>query len=99
MHVPEIIQVKEHFEEMKSKGLIKSWELPYENLLTRRSAAIFFFTPNDNSNLETINQELMQYEHFTYRDNTEKKLSVLAFRVTFNEEEKEKNIVSTQKTS
>lgn len=91
MHVPEIIEVKEHLELLKSKGLIQQWELPYENLLTRRSAAIFFIAiPEHSQGTETWN-ELEKYDNFSMRVNSEKKLSQLAYRITFSKEEKEKN--------
>lgn len=44
-YVPEIQQVKQQLEMLEKKGIIQSWELPYENLLTRLSAALFFVTP------------------------------------------------------
>ena len=44
-YVPEIQQVKQQLETLEKKGIIQSWELPYENLLTRLSAALFFVTP------------------------------------------------------
>ena len=92
MYVPEIIEVKEHLAALQAKGLIQEWELPYENILTRRSAAIFFVTPSADALLTTVWQELDKYDHFSYRANTEKKLSQLAFRVTFSKEELEKNL-------
>jgi hypothetical protein len=94
MHVPEIIEVKDHLEELKSKSVIKSWEIPYENILTRRSAAIFFFTPvnETDSMLDKISTELEKYDNFSYRINHEKKLSDLAYRLTFSKEEKENNL-------
>ncbi len=46
-NVPEINLVKEHLDKLKSAGFINEWELPYENLLTRLTAAIFFLTPAD----------------------------------------------------
>ncbi|HYE54114.1 MAG TPA: hypothetical protein VD996_04695 [Chitinophagaceae bacterium] len=91
MRVPEIIAVKDQLEAMKEKGLLKAWELPYENLLTRRSAAIFFFTPTDEASLQQVASELEQHEDFSHRLNEEKKLSTLEYRVTFSKEEKEKN--------
>ena len=91
MHVPEIIEVKDHLDDLKSKKLVKEWELPYENLLTRRSAAIFFLTPTEESNLEKIWKHLGKYENFSFRNNVEQKLSKLEYRVTFSAEEKEKN--------
>lgn len=98
MHVPEIIEVKELFDSLKTNGFIESWELPYENILTRRSAAIFFLNPkgNSKSDAEEIWTLLKKYDHFSYRLNTEKKLSNLQFRITFSEEEKEKNVRSAE---
>lgn len=79
--VPEIIEVKKCFEQMRQEGLIVNWELPYENLLTRISAAIFFFTPNNSVKQEDIMNRLKQYEKFVCRGNTEKKLSKLEYRI------------------
>ncbi|MBN9384018.1 MAG: hypothetical protein J0H74_24920 [Chitinophagaceae bacterium] len=92
MFVKAINDVKETLESLKSSGVIKGWELPYENLLTRVTAAIFFVTPADSEAAATeIENALSEYENFSYRLNTEKKLSDLAWRVTFSKEEKEKN--------
>ncbi|BCJ96189.1 hypothetical protein acsn021_37580 [Anaerocolumna cellulosilytica] len=86
-NVEEIIVVKEHLERMKQDGLITEWELPYENLLTRRSAAIFFLSPVSEEVLTEIWSQLGRYDNFRQRDNTEKKLSELAYRVEFNQAE------------
>lgn len=93
MHVPEIIEVKEVLENMKSQNLIEAWELPYENLLTRRTAAIFFVTPHENAKLQmdVIWNELEKFNYFSFRENEEKNLSDLKYRITFNEEEKTAN--------
>ena len=94
MHVPEIIEVKDQLEKMKKNGLIKEWELPYENLLTRRSAAIFFLTPaaEDENTTEKICAILNAYYNFSKRPNTEKLLSEMPWRITFSEEQKEMNL-------
>jgi len=84
MNVPEIQEVKRHLEELKEKALIKEWELPYENILTRLTAAIFFFTPTDESKLDEIWKELDKHPMLTFRLNEEKKLSQLVWRVEFN---------------
>lgn len=91
MRVPEISQVKSYFEELQGQGLVKEWALPYENLLTRLNAAIFFFTPADEASVPAIEAKFGQYEHFSFRPNQEKRLSMLQYRVTFSAEEKEKN--------
>jgi hypothetical protein len=41
-NVPEIRNVKQQLENLKTKGLLKEWEIPYENILTRLTAAVFF---------------------------------------------------------
>lgn len=86
MHVPEIIEVKKHLDELKEKGLVSEWELPYENILTRLTAAIFFLTPTDDSKLDEIWKELDKHPRLTYRLNEEKKLSQLVWRVEFNKD-------------
>ncbi|MFA8434930.1 MAG: hypothetical protein ACEPOZ_10485 [Marinifilaceae bacterium] len=83
-NVPEIKAVKKHLEALKAKGLLLAWELPYENILTRLTAAIFFLTPTDESKLEEIWKELEIHNMLTYRLNEEKKLSQLVWRVEFN---------------
>ena len=84
MHVPEIIDVKLHLDDLKDKGLITEWELPYENILTRLTAAIYFLNPADESKLPEIWKELERHKMLHYRLNEEKKLSPLEWRVEFN---------------
>ncbi|MBT6229844.1 MAG: hypothetical protein HOI47_24645 [Candidatus Scalindua sp.] len=86
MNVPDIIKVKEHLDELKGKGLINEWELPYENLLTRLTAAVFFLETVDESKLEEIWKELDKHPRLAYRKNEEKKLSQLEWRVEFNKD-------------
>jgi hypothetical protein len=81
---PDIRSVKQHLGELKEKGLIQEWELPYENLLTRLTAAIFFLTPAKESAIGEIWKELGTHEMLQYRPNEEKKLSRLEWRVEFN---------------
>jgi hypothetical protein len=82
--VPEIIAVKADLQRLKANELIREWELPYEEILTRLSAAIFFLTPMEDAKLEKIWKELEKYQLLNYRENTEKKLSRLSWRVEFN---------------
>lgn len=97
MHVPEIIEVKEQLAALKAQGLVSEWELPYENILTRRSAALFFVTPGSEGQAEAVWKALEPYEHFSYRTNDERKLSQLTYCVTFSKEEKEKNEAKAEK--
>jgi hypothetical protein len=96
MYVKKITEMKEHLDELKKKGLVEAWELPYENLLTRLNAAIFFISPAEKHRdyPAAIWTELEGFEHFSYRINHEKKLSSLTYRVTFSEEEKQKNMLA-----
>ena len=84
-NVPEIIKVKQHLAQLKEKGLVSDWELPYENLLTRVSAAIFFLTPASEEKAGEIWEQLKTYPNFAYRENAEQKLSLLKYRVTFED--------------
>lgn len=83
-NIPEILSVKRELEELTEKGRIQAWELPYENILTRLSAAIFFISPTQDSVLDEIWKALGNDETFHYRKNEEQALSKLAWRVEFN---------------
>jgi hypothetical protein len=91
MFIPEINEIKQQLDALKDEGFITDWQLPYENLLTRRTAAIFFLTPAGNAAEEEIWSRFEPYDHFSRRQNTERKLSDLEYRLTFSKEEKEKN--------
>ncbi len=82
MEVKEITEVKNLLTRLKNEKMVQEWELPYENLLTRLSAAIFFITPHIDS--ENIWTEFQKYPNFNYRENIEKKLSQLKYRIEFN---------------
>jgi hypothetical protein len=86
MNVPEIQDVKKHMDALKTKGLIKAWELPYEDILTRLTAAVFFVSPGDDATLDELWRELEKHPRLCYRLNEEKKLSQLAWRVEFNKD-------------
>ncbi len=83
-NVPEIKAVKQHLEQLKEKGLVADWNLPYENLLTRLTAAIFFLTPTNDTSLEGIWKELQVHKGLTYEPNTHTTLSSLKWKVQFN---------------
>ena len=49
--------------------------------------------------ISALVQKLLEiYPNFTYRTNEEKKLSAMAYRVMFNQEEKEKNTAKAMAT-
>ncbi len=82
--VPEILAVKTQLEELKAKGFIKEWEVPYENILTRLTAAIFYLTPAADGATAQIWQALGNNTGLTYRLNEDKELSKMMWRVEFN---------------
>jgi hypothetical protein len=84
--VPEIEAVKKHLSELQRDGIVKEWEVPYENVLTRLTAAIFFLTPTERALLPVIWIELKKHKMLHYRLNDEKKISQLEWRVEFNKE-------------
>ena len=90
MNVPEINEVKAHLDKLKNEGMISSWELPYENILTRRSAAIFFLSFEGDID-DRVWEALSDYEYFSFRRNKTQLLSTLEFEITFNQEQKEEN--------
>lgn len=83
-HIPEIIAVKQKLEDLKQRNLITTWELPYENLLTRLTAAIFFLDCRSETAAASAWNELQAVPLFRQRENTEKKLSQLKYRVEFS---------------
>ena len=87
MYAPKIAKAKEFLDILKTKNkLIAEWELPYENLLTRLDAAIFFCNPADNIDEEKLWQQLgTTFSGFEYRLNEEKKLSEMNYRLTFKD--------------
>jgi 6-pyruvoyl-tetrahydropterin synthase len=84
-NVPEINSVKNHLTELQHKGLIKEWELPYENILTRLTAAIFFLNPTEEENLSLIWEELSVHKMLKYQENEGHKISELKWKVEFND--------------
>lgn len=86
-NIPEIIEVKECLQKLQEEGLIEKWELPYENLLTRRNAAIFFLTPSSQDKLDGIWDRLREIEDCEYKQNAEQLLSKLAWQVQFGHQE------------
>ena len=99
MNVPDITAVKDKLESLKGQGLIATWELPYENLLTRLTAAIFFVEPSNAADTGNIWNEFHEYENFSHRANKEKKLSTLKYRLTFSQEQKEANMALAEEAN
>lgn len=80
MYVEEIIEVKDKLEGLKKDGLISAWELPYEELLTRLDAAIFY---TNTDKVDEFKEEFKSYENFTCEANEKKNLSELMYEIRF----------------
>jgi hypothetical protein len=83
-NVHEIQVVKKQLDYLKAQGLVKEWEVPYENLLTRLSAAVFFLTPSEPSRTDAIWAALGRFENLQYRQNEDKKLSRMEWRLEYH---------------
>ena len=79
--VEEIVAVKELLQKCQDEGLIASWELPYENLLTRLSAAIFYMGLDEASLLPEVKQKFIHYPCLSIELNGHT-LSSLNYRMT-----------------
>lgn len=82
-NVPEINSVKETLNDLKKRGIVNGWELPYESILTRLSAAIFFVDAPSEDGFEDAVKELERYGPMSIRKNEEKALSELDWVVEF----------------
>jgi len=83
-YIPEIEAVKAQLRELKKSNRISEWELPYEEILTRLTAAIFFLAPAAGTDIGELWAALGVHDGLQYRPNDEKKLSGLPWRVEFN---------------
>jgi len=92
MFVKEINEVKKLLENMRSNGLVAEWSLPFENQLTSLRTAVFFLTPSDTAVEKKIWTELNKFNYFSFRLNYDKRISRCEYRVTFNKEEKIRNL-------
>lgn len=84
-HILEILDVKQVLEQLKSKGIVEEWELPYENILTRLSAAIFFVTPVSEESLLEINEQMSRFGNYSLVKNDEHLLSELTYQIEFKQ--------------
>jgi len=83
-NVPEIVSVKACLITLQEQEVITAWELPYENLLTRLTAAIFYFSLEKNVQLSEIQNMLQSFGTPVCEENKDT-LSDLSYRLTFLE--------------
>jgi len=85
-NIKEINDVKGVLSDLQNKGIIKEWSLPYENLLTRLTAAIFYVSPAPEHQVESIWKTLNQFPRFSPTINNNRELSNLEWKVEFNKD-------------
>jgi hypothetical protein len=85
-NVPEILAIKQKLEHLQSAGLVREWAVPYENLLTRLDAAIFFLSARDNTSLESIWGAFRETPRFRFEQNSKRTLSGLDWQIQFDAE-------------
>lgn len=83
MSKKDIVAISGKLADYKSQGHIVAWELPYETLLTRLSAAAFFVDVPSETALSEISDGLKQYPDFKIVDQHNSKLSKLRYKITF----------------
>lgn len=84
-NVPEIQEVKHHLEELKRQGVLSHWELPYESILTKRSAALFFLSFEKEEMREKGWEVLSEINGFNCGVNKDKNISTLNWKVQFDQ--------------
>ena len=80
----EIREVKDLMDAMHQGGLVKEWNLPFEEILSGLAQAVFFLTPEDDSCLEEIWKELDKFPYMAYQRNESGAVSKLEWRIAFN---------------
>lgn len=81
-NIPDIQNFKQLLEHCKEEGLITGWELPYEQLLTRLEAAIFFFEAGSDELPDELYTRFAAYPDLVIRRN-EGTLSLMGYQLTF----------------
>lgn len=80
--VKEIKEIKQYLEGIRQEGLIEHWELPYEKILTRLTAAHFFVQPVHDREQE-VTALLGQLPQARYRENVHPQLSSYPYELVF----------------
>jgi hypothetical protein len=88
-HVPEIIEVKRQLEQLAADGAVSRWELPYENILTRLDAALFYVEFSAGREPDEVWRKLSGHGDLCFGANTDHTLSTLPYWFGFGSPEKE----------
>jgi hypothetical protein len=81
-NIPDIQNFKQLLNHCKEKGLITDWELPYEQLLTRLSAAIFFFNVGSDAVPDELYTLFAKYPGLVIHRN-EGTMSLMSHQISF----------------
>lgn len=82
--VPEIHKINSQLDELRQKGIVLDWEIPCMEMLTRKSAALYFITAVSEEAEPLIWETLKIHDGFGYRMNDLTDISHLKWCVTFN---------------
>ena len=85
-HIFGIVDVKAKLDNLKQEGLIRDWELPYENLLTRVDAAVFLINAD---NVTTVRERLAEFTNCHISNNENSFLSPMRYRLEFPNKDSE----------
>lgn len=82
--VDELICIKKRIAKLQEQGVVSEWELPYENLLTRKNAAIIYLNTESEENLKCIVLQLEDFGNWRFELNQNKTLSSMKYKIFEN---------------
>jgi len=82
-NVDTIQLIKDYLESLKIAGKINDWELPYEHLLTRLSAALFFIDNVDDNNPSHLFEGILVSLEASLRKHDSHQLSEMLWELRF----------------
>ncbi|WP_025688035.1 hypothetical protein [Paenibacillus zanthoxyli] len=81
-NIPSIQEFKQQLIQCEERGLITEWELPYEQLLTRLQAAIFFFNMDSDHAPDELYSVFADYPDLVIQPN-QGSLSQMGYQISF----------------
>jgi hypothetical protein len=87
-NVYEIKAVKDRLSRLQEEGLVRAWELPHEDILSRLTAAVFFVTPSAGMDPEQLCDRLNGFAGPFCSLNDDKRLSQLDWKLEFGKEDR-----------
>lgn len=79
--VDELICIKKRLAKLQEQGVVLEWELPYENLLTRKNAAIIYLNTECEENLERIILQIRDFGNWRFELNQNETMSSMKYKI------------------